>query len=154
MSKAWYHLQLGVASGTVLRREYTNGELRKQHVLSGISIPTNLYVNGEISASWISTGGKSLNGTAGVIIRGGTTVKSVGTNTSIPMFSNGDLNSIFGVSNSNIGNTIVLFANGDGNAQSSHIDGSTYMGSTWYAVTNKAMTAGSFRINWVAIYFG
>ena len=154
MTKAWYHLQLGVANGTVLKREYANGELRKQHILSGISVPTNLYVNGDISANWISAGGKSLNGTAGVIIKGGSIVRTVYEGTSYPLFSDSDMSAILGVSNSNVTNTIVFFENGDGAAQSVHIDGSTHLNNTWYATANRGMAAAPLRINWLAVYFG
>ncbi len=168
LNRQYYRLQVGTYETAIKTVDIVT------HVLSGVHIPCDLSVSYGISAqtiqgttllangdiwlgargTYLSTVLDRLSGVNGVRIKGGTTVKTVSTNTSVAMFSNANLNSIFGVGNSNPENTIVLFANGDGNAQSVHIEGSTHMGNNWYAVTNKSMAAGPIRINWVAIYFG
>lgn len=102
----------------------------------------------------LSTSLASLSGVNGIRIKGGSIVRTVYEGTSYPLFSDSDMSAILGVSNSNVTNTIVFFENGDGAAQSVHIDGSTHLNNTWYATANRGMAAAPLRINWLAVYFG
>lgn len=74
--------------------------------------------------------------------------------TSIQAFTNSEINKMLGVTNSSNANTVVLFANGDADAQKAHVEGSSYLKGAWYAVLNQDISAGSFRINYAIFYFG
>ena len=87
-------------------------------------------------------------------IKCGTKVLTSTGGTSIKVFTIDELNALFGVDDCSATNTACFFANGDGSAQSVHIDGSTYLNSAWNAVLNSKATAGNFRVNYMAIYFG
>ncbi|MGN1193821.1 MAG: phage tail spike protein [Dorea sp.] len=87
-------------------------------------------------------------------IKCGTKVLTATGGTSIKVFTIDELNTLFGVEDCSATNTACFFANGDGNAQSVHIDGATYLNSAWNAVFNDKSTAGNFRVNYMAIYFG
>ena len=87
-------------------------------------------------------------------IKCGTKVLTSTGGTSIKVFTIDDLNALFGVDDCSAANTACFFANGDGSAQSVHIDGATYLNSAWNAVFNDKSTAGNFRVNYMAIYFG
>lgn len=151
MNNTYYNLSLGAKKGTVVNEERKNDGTTKYARLSGVTIPTDVVIDGKLS---VFDGIDGLRGVSGLVIKGGSIVKTVSKNTSIAMFSDSELSSIMGVYGINITNTIVLFANGDGGAQDAHIDGSTHMGSVWYATTDRPMTEGNFRVNWVAIHFG
>lgn len=88
------------------------------------------------------------------IIVAGTKVLTAGTNTSLKIFSNAEVNSLLDVTNSSNANTVCLFTNGDGVAQSLHIEGATYQSGIWYAVFDRKSEAKSLRINYVIFYFG
>ena len=51
-------------------------------------------------------------------------------------------------------NTMVSFANGDGHAQSVHIEGAAFIDGAWYATFNTAPAEGMIRINYMVSYFG
>ena len=87
-------------------------------------------------------------------IKCGTKVLTSTGGTSIKVFTIDELNALFGVDDCSATNTACFFANGDGSAQSVHIDGATYLNSAWNAVLNDKSTAGNFRVNYMAIYFG
>lgn len=87
-------------------------------------------------------------------IKCGTKVLTSTGGTSIKVFTIDELNALFGVDDCSAANTACFFANGDGSAQSVHIDGATYLNSAWNAVLNDKSTAGNFRVNYMAIYFG
>ena len=87
-------------------------------------------------------------------IKCGTKVLTSTGGTSIKVFTIDELNALFGVDDCSAENTACFFANGDGSAQSVHIDGATYLNSAWNAVFNDKSTAGNFRVNYMAIYFG
>ena len=87
-------------------------------------------------------------------IKCGTKVLTSTGGTSIKVFTIDELNALFGVDDCSAANTACFFANGDGSAQSVHIDGATYLNSAWNAVFNDKSTAGNFRVNYMAIYFG
>lgn len=83
----------------------------------------------------------------------GSRTRVVGTNkTSVVVFTQDELNTMFGTTDSSNLNTVCFFANGDGDAQSAHVDGATWVNSSWYAVFNTSVT-GSIRINYIAIKF-
>ena len=87
-------------------------------------------------------------------IKCGTKVLTSTGGTSVKVFTIDELNTLFGVEDCSATNTACFFANGDGSAQSVHIDGATYLNSAWNAVFNDKSTAGNFRVNYMAIYFG
>lgn len=87
-------------------------------------------------------------------IKCGTKVLTATATTSIKVFTIDELNTLFGVEDCSATNTACFFANGDGSAQSAHIDGATYLNRAWNAVLNSKATAGNFRVNYMAIYFG
>ena len=87
-------------------------------------------------------------------IKCGTKVLTSTGGTSVKVFTIDELNTLFGVEDCSATNTACFFANGDGSAQSVHIEGATYLNSAWNAVFNDKSTAGNFRVNYMAIYFG
>jgi len=88
------------------------------------------------------------------LVAGSKVVTASSSNTSVAVLTNSQLNSLFGVSNCSNVNTTCVFANGDGAAQTIHIEGATYKSSTWYACFPGYPAAGSFRVNYIAVYFG
>lgn len=84
----------------------------------------------------------------------GSKVVTASANTSIQVFTNSEINKMLGVTNSSNTNTVVLFANGDAEAQKAHVEGSSYLKGIWYAVLNQNTSVGSFRINYAIFYFG
>ena len=84
----------------------------------------------------------------------GTKVLTATAGTSIKVFSISELNELFGVSDCSATNTTCYFANGDGRAQSVHVDGATYLNNAWNAVFSDKANVGNFRINYTVIYFG
>lgn len=84
----------------------------------------------------------------------GSKIVTASAGTSIQVFTNLEINKMLGVTNSSNANTVVLFANGDADAQKVHVEGSSYLKSIWYAVLNQNASVGSFRINYAIFYFG
>ncbi|BDZ76988.1 hypothetical protein Lac1_11710 [Claveliimonas bilis] len=72
--------------------------------------------------------------------------------TSCPIFTNAEINSLLGVTNSSNANTAVLFSNGDANATDAHFS-SSYQSGTWYAVFDRQVTATHIRANYVIVKF-
>lgn len=58
---------------------------------------------------------------------------------SVRVFSNGDIDSLLGVSGSSNANTSVFFSNGDGQ-MTLHVEGATYLNNAWYATFNGLTT--------------
>ncbi|WP_277271739.1 phage tail spike protein [Merdimonas faecis] len=88
-------------------------------------------------------------------MRAGT--KVVGTDssrTSIDVFTSQELGGLLGVSSANGGNSALFVSNGDGAANSVHLEGATYQDGKWLAVTNAKNTGGAIRINYLAVLFG
>lgn len=77
-----------------------------------------------------------------------------GTSTSIPVLTQAELNGMFGGTGFSGGNTMVSFANGDGQTQSVHVEGAVFMNGAWYATFSGAPAAGPIRINYMVSYFG
>ena len=85
----------------------------------------------------------------------GTKVLTVSkTGTSIQLFSNSEINSLLGVSNSSNRNTAVMVSNGDGAATDVHVEGCTYKNGAWYAVFNTKIGSAQIRINYIITYWG
>ena len=82
----------------------------------------------------------------------GTKVCNTGSN-AVNFLSSSEINGYFGVSNSSNSNTAVFAGNGDGKAQSWHVEGCTYVGGSWHATFN-GTSSGAFRINFLVVYFG
>ena len=76
-------------------------------------------------------------------------------NDSVKVFSNAEINKLLGVKDSTNVNTTVFFANGDGGAVKSHLEGATYLDNAWYAVLNELTTGTTrFRVNYMIMYNG
>ena len=85
----------------------------------------------------------------------GTKVLTAGkTGTSRQLFSNSEINSLLGVSNSSNGNTAVMVSNGDGAATGVHVEGCTYKNGAWHAVFNTNIGSVPIRINFIITYWG
>ena len=82
----------------------------------------------------------------------GTKVVKMSGKTSCPIFTNAEINSLLGVTNSSNANTTVLFSNGDANATSAHFS-SSYQSGTWYAVFDRQVTATQIRANYLIVKF-
>ena len=82
----------------------------------------------------------------------GTKVVKMSGKTSCPIFTNAEINSLLGVTNSSNANTAVLFSNGDANATSAHFS-SSYQSGTWYAVFDRQVTATQIRANYLIVKF-
>lgn len=74
--------------------------------------------------------------------------------TSCAILTNSDINNLLGTTNSNNTNTLVICANGDGDADSTHYEGATYKGGIWYVLFNQTSTAIKIRVNYIIIYWG
>lgn len=72
----------------------------------------------------------------------------------VVVFTNKEINSLLEVDDSSSSNTMVTFANGNGAAQSVHIQGATYQNNIWYAVMDSGSVKGDIQINYVIHYFG
>ena len=86
----------------------------------------------------------------------GTKVVQISSNdgTSVAVLTNAELNGLLDVDDSSNSNTTVSFSNGDGSAQTVHVQGATYLGGVWYATLASGAKAGVIRINYMAMYFG
>lgn len=82
----------------------------------------------------------------------GTKVVKMSGKTSCPIFTNAEINSLLGITNSSNANTAVLFSNGDANATSAHFS-SSYQSGTWYAVFDRQVTATQIRANYLIVKF-
>jgi len=80
----------------------------------------------------------------------GSAVKTA-SSSSVAMFTLAQLQTMFGASTAGTNNFTAVFTNGDGNAADTHIDGSTWVGSSLYAVF-AASRSGTIRINYTIIY--
>ena len=91
-------------------------------------------------------------------IKAGTIIKTVaGGNNSADVFTNAEINKMFGVSDATNLNTVVIFTEGDAAARTSggHMDGTAYLNGTWYATYAELFSGtAKVRINYTIIYFG
>lgn len=91
-------------------------------------------------------------------IKAGTIIKTVvGGNNSSDVFTNAEINKMFGVSDATNLNTVVIFTEGDAAARTSggHMEGTAYLNGTWYATYAELFSGtAKVRINYTIIYFG
>ena len=91
-------------------------------------------------------------------IKAGTIIKTVaGGNNSADVFTNAEINKMFGVSDATNLNTVAIFTEGDAAARTSggHMDGAAYQNGTWYATYAELFSGtAKVRINYTIIYFG
>ena len=74
--------------------------------------------------------------------------------TSVAVLTSEELNTLLDTDDSSNANTTVSFANGDGSAQTVHVQGATYLNGIWYATLASGANTGSIRINYMVMYFG
>ena len=79
---------------------------------------------------------------------------SSGSPTSVAVLTSEELNTLLDTDDSSNANTTVSFANGDGSAQTVHVQGATYLNGLWYATLASGANTGSIRINYMVMYFG
>lgn len=79
---------------------------------------------------------------------------SSGSSTSVAVLTSEELNALLDTDDSSNANTTVSFANGDGSAQTVHVQGATYLNGIWYATLASGANTGSIRINYMVMYFG
>nr|DAG58292.1 MAG TPA: hypothetical protein [Caudoviricetes sp.] len=79
---------------------------------------------------------------------------SATTETSVRVFSVSEINKLFGVTDASSGNTMAMFANGNGDNQAVHVEGATFKDGYWYAVMDSGALKQDIQINYVVWYFG
>lgn len=85
-------------------------------------------------------------------IIGGTKVVTPTGGSSVSVFTDAQINSLLGVTGSSAGNTAVFVSNGDGAANSSHVDGCTHVNGEWRATLDRNSNA-ALRINYLIMRF-
>lgn len=150
-------LEIGVdGAETYLRNSSTRISTKASHEGGSASVPsvvvndTDTYVNGRGMSSLIDFYPRNVHR-----MTTGTKVLTAGkTGTSRQLFSNSEINSLLGVSNSSNGNTAVMVSNGDGAATGVHVEGCTYKNGAWHAVFNTNIGSVPIRINFIITYWG
>ena len=150
-------LEIGVdGAETYLRNSSTRISTKASHEGGSASVPsvvvndTDTYVNGRGMSSLIDFYPRNVHRmTAGTRV-----VKAGKTGTSRQIFSNSEINSLLGVTNSSNSNTAVFVSNGDGAATSVHFEGVTYLNDAWNAVFNANVGSGLIRVNYLIVYWG
>lgn len=150
-------LEIGVdGAETYLRNSSTRISTKASHEGGSASVPSvvvndkDTYVNGRGMSSLIDFYPRNVRRmTAGTKV-----VKAGKTGTSRQLFSNSEINSLLGVSNSSNGNTAIAVSNGDGAATSVHVEGCTYQNGAWHAVFNTNIGSVPIRINYIITYWG
>ena len=150
-------LEIGVdGAETYLRNSSTRISTKASHEGGSASVPsvvvndTDTYVNGRGMSSLIDFYPRNVHRmTAGTKV-----VKAGKTGTSRQIFSNSEINSLLGVTNSSNSNTAVFVSNGDGAATSVHFEGVTYLNDAWNAVFNANVGSGLIRVNYLIVYWG
>ena len=151
------NLEIGVdGAETYLRNSSTRISTKASHEGGSASVPSLVVDDKD---TWINNRGMSslVNFFPGNVHRmtAGTKVLTAGkTGTSRQLFSNSEINSLLGVSNSSNGNTAVMVSNGDGAAASVHVEGCTYQNRAWHAVFNTNIGSVPIRINFIITYWG
>lgn len=150
-------LEIGVdGAETYLRNSSTRISTKASHEGGSASVPSLVVDDKD---TWINNRGMSslVNFFPGNVHRmtAGTKVLTAGkTGTSRQLFSDSEINSLLGVSNSSNGNTAVMVSNGDGAATSVHVEGCTYQNRAWHAVFNTNIGSVPIRINFIITYWG
>lgn len=141
---------------TYLRSLSTRISTKASHEGGSASVPSvvvndmDTYVNGRGMSSLIDFYPRNVHR-----MTAGTKVLTAGkTGTSRQLFSNSEINSLLGVSNSSNGNTAVMVSNGDGAATGVHVEGCTYQNGAWHAVFNTNIGSVPIRINFIITYWG
>lgn len=150
-------LEIGVdGAETYLRNSSTRISTKASHEGGSASVPSvvvndmDTYVNGRGMSSLIDFYPRNVHR-----MTAGTKVLTAGkTGTSRQLFSNSEINSLLGVSNSSNGNTAVMVSNGDGDATGVHVEGCTYQKGAWHAVFNTNIGSVPIRINFIITYWG
>lgn len=150
-------LEIGVdGAETYLRNSSTRISTKASHEGGSASVPSvvvndkDTYVNGRGMSSLIDFYPRNVRRmTAGTKV-----VKAEKTGTSRQIFSNSEINSLLGVTNSSNSNTAVFVSNGDGAATSIHFEGVTYLNDAWNAVFNANVGSGQIRVNYLIVYWG
>ena len=151
------NLEIGVyETETYLRNSSTRISTKPSHEAGSASVPylvvddKDTWINGRGMSSLIDFYPRNVHR-----MTAGTKVLTAGkTGTSRQLFSNSEINSLLGVSNSSNGNTAVMVSNGDGAATGVHVEGCTYQKEAWHAVFNTNIGSVPIRINYVIFYFG
>lgn len=150
-------LEIGVdGAETYLRNSSTRISTKSSHEGGSASVPSLVVDDKD---TWINGRGMSslVNFFPGNVHRmtAGTKVLTAGkTGTSRQLFSNSEINSLLGVSNSSNGNTAVMVSNGDGAATGVHVEGCTYQNGAWHTVFNTNIGSVPIRINYIITYWG
>lgn len=76
------------------------------------------------------------------------------TETSVRVLSVSEINKLFGVTDASRGNTMAMFANGNGDNQTVHVEGATFKDDYWFAVMGSGVLKQDIQINYVVWYFG
>lgn len=151
------NLEIGVyETETYLRNSSTRISTKPSHEAGSASVPSLVVDDKD---TWINGRGMSslVNFFPGNVHRmtAGTKVLTAGkTGTSRQLFSNSEINSLLGVSNSSNRNTAVMVSNGDGAATGVHVEGCTYQNGAWHAVFNTNIGSVPIRINFIITYWG
>lgn len=151
------NLEIGVGSEEMyLRNASTRISTKASHEGGSSLVPSvvvddkDTWINGRGMSSLIDFYPRNVHR-----MTAGTKVLTAGkTGTSRQLFSNSEINSLLGVSNSSNGNTAVMVSNGDGAATGVHVEGCTYQNGAWYAVFNTNIGSVPIRINYIITYWG
>lgn len=151
------NLEIGVGSEEMyLRNASTRISTKASHEGGSSLVPSvvvddkDTWINGRGMSSLIDFYPRNVHR-----MTAGTKVLTAGkTGTSRQLFSNSEINSLLGVSNSSNGNTAVMVSNGDGAATGVHVEGCTYQNGAWHAVFNTKIGSVPIRINYIITYWG
>ncbi len=151
------NLEIGVDSGEMyLRNASTRISTKASHESGSALVPSvvvndkDTYVNGRGMSSLIDLYPRNIHRMSA----GTRVVKAGKTGTSRQIFSNSEINSLLGVTDSSNSNTAVFVSNGDGAATSVHFEGVTYLNDAWNAVFNANVGSGLIRVNYLIVYWG
>lgn len=151
------NLEIGVDSEEMyLRNASTRISTKASHESGSALVPSvvvndkDTYVNGRGMSSLIDLYPRNIHRMSA----GTRVVKAGKTGTSRQIFSNSEINSLLGVTNSSDSNTAVFVSNGDGAATSVHFEGVTYLNDAWNAVFNANVGSGPIRVNYLIVYWG
>lgn len=151
------NLEIGVDSEEMyLRNASTRISTKASHESGSALVPSvvvndkDTYVNGRGMSSLIDLYPRNIHRMSA----GTRVVKAGKTGTSRQIFSNSEINSLLGVTDSSNSNTAVFVSNGDGAATSVHFEGVTYLNDAWNAVFNANVGPGPIRVNYLIVYWG
>lgn len=151
------NLEIGVDSEEMyLRNASTRISTKASHESGSALVPSvvvndkDTYVNGRGMSSLIDLYPRNIHRMSA----GTRVVKAGKTGTSRQIFSNSEINSLLGVTDSSNSNTAVFVSNGDGAATSIHFEGVTYLNDAWNAVFNANIGSGPIRVNYLIVYWG